>query len=155
MIKEYKGPTNWDPVTQTYIAPTVVHEERMPERASGIPPDAGRDFYEAAVKAFVQPMCDKANEILEKQVEPNPKTLMGNMKVPNLSVVPFTGLIHEARAMQYGAYHAPRKDGQFGYGPFNWRDNPVEYMTYIEAALRRHPADSAFLALAVPRLSRS
>lgn len=77
----------------------------------------------------------------EKQ-PPNPKTLMGNLKVPNLSVVPFTGLIEEARAMQYGAYHAPRKDGSKGYGPFNWRDQDIEYMTYVEAAIR-HLASAA------------
>jgi hypothetical protein len=72
----------------------------------------------------------------------NPKTLMGNLKVPNLSVVPFTGLIEEARAMEYGAYHAPRKDGGKGYGPFNWRDQNIEYLTYIEAAIR-HLASAA------------
>lgn len=66
----------------------------------------------------------------------NPKTLTGNLKVPNLSVIPFTALIHEARAMQYGAYQAPRVDGKKGYGPFNWRDNKIEYLTYAEAALR-------------------
>lgn len=66
----------------------------------------------------------------------NPKTLMGNLKVPNLSVVPFTGLVHEARAMEYGAYHAPRKDGTKGYGPFNWRDQKIEFLTYAEAAIR-------------------
>lgn len=67
----------------------------------------------------------------------NPKTLMGNLKVPNLSVIPFTALIHEARAMEYGAFHAPRKDSdKKGYGPFNWRDSKIEYLTYAEAALR-------------------
>jgi hypothetical protein len=66
----------------------------------------------------------------------NPKTLMGASKVPSLSVIPFTAIAHEARAMEYGAYHSPRKDGGKGYGPFNWRDQPVEYMTYIEAAIR-------------------
>lgn len=72
----------------------------------------------------------------------NPKTLMGALKVPNLSVIPFTAIIEEGRAMEYGAYHAPRKDGAFGYGPFNWRDNNIEYMTYIEAAIR-HLASAA------------
>jgi hypothetical protein len=67
---------------------------------------------------------------------PNPKTLMGNLKVPNFSVIPSIALIHEARAMEYGAYHAPRKDGGRGYGPFNWRDSNIEYLTYVEAAVR-------------------
>lgn len=80
---------------------------------------------------------------LEKAPDPvlgsggtNPKTLMGRTKVPNLSVVPMTALIQEARAMEYGAFHSPRKDGGKGYGPFNWRDNDIEYMTYVEAAFR-------------------
>lgn len=73
---------------------------------------------------------------------PNPKTLMGALKVPNLSVIPFTALIEEGRAMQYGAFHSPRNDGSKGYGPFNWRDNNIEYMTYIEAACR-HIASAA------------
>lgn len=72
----------------------------------------------------------------------NPKTLMGNMKVRNLSVIPFTALIHEARAMEYGAFHAPRKDGSKGYGQFNWRETNIEYLTYCEAAIR-HIASAA------------
>lgn len=66
----------------------------------------------------------------------NPKTLTGQRKVPNLSLIPFTALIHEARAMEYGAFHAPRVDGKKGYGPFNWRDTNVEYLIYAEAAIR-------------------
>jgi hypothetical protein len=77
-----------------------------------------------------------SGDVVAAQPVSNPKTLMGNMKVPNLSVVPFTGLIHEARAMQYGAFHAPRKDGKKGYGPFNWRDQKIEYLIYAEAAIR-------------------
>lgn len=84
-----------------------------------------------------------SSDELEKAPDPvlgsggtNPKTLMGRTKVPNLSVVPMTALIQEARAMEYGAFHSPRKDGGKGYGPFNWRDNDIEYMTYVEAAFR-------------------
>lgn len=72
----------------------------------------------------------------------NPKTLTGQTKVPNLSIVPFTGIIHEARAMEYGAFHAPRVDGKKGYGAFNWREQKIEYMTYLEAAIR-HLASAA------------
>lgn len=72
----------------------------------------------------------------------NPKTLMGALKVPNLSVTPFTALIRMGQALQYGAYHAPRADGTKGYGPFNWRDQDIEYMTYTEAAIR-HIASAA------------
>jgi 1-pyrroline-5-carboxylate dehydrogenase len=29
-----------------------------------------------------------------------------------------------------------KADGSKGYGPFNWRDSNIEYMTYVEAAVR-------------------
>lgn len=67
----------------------------------------------------------------------NPKTLVGRTKVPMLSVIPATSLVKLARALQYGAFHAPRKDReQPGYGPQNWRDQKIEFMTYIDAAMR-------------------
>lgn len=66
----------------------------------------------------------------------NPKTLMGRKKLPIFSVIPMTALLREAEAMAYGAFESPRADGGKGYGPFNWRDNPVEYMTYIDANAR-------------------
>lgn len=66
----------------------------------------------------------------------NPKTLMGRLKVPVLSVIPPAALIHEANAMRYGAYEAARKDGGKGYGPYNWRDQPIEFMVYVDAAIR-------------------
>jgi hypothetical protein len=93
-----------------------------------------------AQRVYAEAVCEVN---AAKTAQPsNPKTLMGNLKVPNLSVIPFTALIHEARAMEYGAYHAPRKDGGKGYGPFNWRDSDIEYMTYVEAAIR-HLASAA------------
>jgi hypothetical protein len=66
----------------------------------------------------------------------NPKTLMGRQKLSLLSVVPPASIICEAEAMHYGAFEAPRKDGTKGYGPFNWRDDPVEMMIYLDAMLR-------------------
>jgi hypothetical protein len=68
---------------------------------------------------------------------PNPKTLVGRTKVPMLTVIPETALVRLARALQYGAFHAPRKDTpELGYGPKNWRDQQIEYMTYVDAAMR-------------------
>lgn len=66
----------------------------------------------------------------------NPKTLMGRLKLPILTVVPPSSIIGEAEAMRYGAFEAPRADGTKGYGPFNWRDQTIEAMTYIDAAHR-------------------
>lgn len=66
----------------------------------------------------------------------NPKTLMGRLKVPMLSVLPSTSLIAEAAALQYGAFDAPKKDGTKGYGPYNWRDEPIEAMVYVDACAR-------------------
>lgn len=67
---------------------------------------------------------------------PNPKTLMGRQKLSVLSVVPPASILREAEAMHYGAYEAPRKDGTKGYGPYNWRDDPVELMIYVDACMR-------------------
>ena len=59
---------------------------------------------------------------------PNPKDLFGVRKVPSYSVVPSTSMIYEALGMWNGAER---------YGPFNWRDHPVQCMVYIDA-LERH-----------------
>lgn len=67
---------------------------------------------------------------------PNPKTLTGQRKLPVLSIVPAASILGEAEAMRYGAYEAPRIDGSKGYGPFNWREQPIEAMTYVDAAFR-------------------
>lgn len=56
----------------------------------------------------------------------NPKDLIGAKKAP-LGLVPPALIIGAAEAMENGASK---------YGPFNWRDYPVQAMTYVEAALR-------------------
>lgn len=66
----------------------------------------------------------------------NPKTLIGQDKVPMLSVIPPASIIYQALAMRYGAFLAPRIDGLRGYGPYNWRDQPIEAHIYIDAAMR-------------------
>lgn len=65
-----------------------------------------------------------------------PKDLVGISKVPLISVVPPSSIIYEALAMRYGAYLAPRADGGFGYGPYNWRTKGVRASTYIDTFLR-------------------
>jgi hypothetical protein len=56
----------------------------------------------------------------------NPKDLVGANKV-SISSVPLASQLHEAMAMMNGAKK---------YGPYNWRDNPVQARIYIDAALR-------------------
>ena len=56
----------------------------------------------------------------------NPKDLVGAKKAP-LTLVPPTAIIAIAEAMGNGAEK---------YGPFNWRDQPVQVRTYVEAAQR-------------------
>ena len=56
----------------------------------------------------------------------NPKDLIGQTK-PNLSLIPSGLLVPLTKVMELGA----RK-----YGPFNWREAPVRYSIYIDAALR-------------------
>lgn len=65
----------------------------------------------------------------------NPKDAIGRRKLAILSVVPPASIIHEARAMTFGAFHAGT-DGK-GYGPFNWRDQPVTLSVYLDA-IERH-----------------
>lgn len=60
---------------------------------------------------------------------PNPKDLVGAKKAP-LSLVPAALVIGAAEAAQNGADK---------YGPFNWREYPVQVMTYVEA-MQRHLA---------------
>lgn len=62
-----------------------------------------------------------------KTAEPNPKDLIGEKKVPNLSVIPSAAIVHLARAMQNGAAK---------YGRMNWREHPVKASIYIDAAVR-------------------
>lgn len=56
----------------------------------------------------------------------NPKDLMGSKKPP-LSLIPPSGLIHEAMAF---------KDGADKYGAYNWRSKDVQAMIYIDAIMR-------------------
>lgn len=56
----------------------------------------------------------------------NPKDIMGESK-PDLSLIPPVSMLHEAMAMELGA---------FKYGPYNFRDTPVEARTYMAAAKR-------------------
>ena len=56
----------------------------------------------------------------------NPKDQAAQGK-PQVSRMPTGGVIHTAAAIQYGAEK---------YGPFNWRDIPVEALTYTDAVYR-------------------
>jgi hypothetical protein len=99
----------------------------MPERAVEFVPSFKSELTYDTAAPNVEPLFSK---------DPNPKTLTGRRKLPVLSVIPPASLIHEADAMRYGAYEAPRVDGTKGYDPYNWRDSPIEAMIYIDAALR-------------------
>lgn len=56
----------------------------------------------------------------------NPKQAFGNKK-PSLTLMPLSAQIATWEALQ---------DGANKYGPFNWRERPVEIQTYIDAAMR-------------------
>lgn len=78
---------------------------------------------------------DIAHKKLREELASNPKTLTGQQKVPVLSVIPPASIIAQATAMRYEAFFAPRVDGSKGYGPYNWRDQPIEAHIYIDAAI--------------------
>lgn len=133
-----KGPPAWpSPDTPVVKERTALSDERT------MKPLTFKDFPEAG---HADPARGWQEEKAARNVRnagfgydalPNPKTLVGNTKVPMLSVIPAVALVKIARAMQYGAFFAPRKDSeQPGYGAQNWRDQNIEYMTYLDAAVR-------------------
>jgi hypothetical protein len=62
---------------------------------------------------------------------PNPKDLVGAKKAP-LALVPPLAIVQASAVLALGASK---------YGPYNWRDYPVEKVTYLEAILRHTLAD--------------
>jgi len=134
-----------------YVKRPPERVENFMEVANCIAPRINRDWYKGGPELFDptdlpmaidpplrSPVGPEPPEYTGIDPEkPNPKTLVGRTKVPMLSVIPETALVHLARALQYGAFFAPRKDTTtLGYGPKNWRDQSIEYMTYIDAAFR-------------------
>lgn len=63
---------------------------------------------------------------LPLELPENPKAVYGRAK-PSMGLVPGSAMIEEAAVFQLGATK---------YGPFNWRKDPVESMTYVHAAMR-------------------
>jgi hypothetical protein len=62
-----------------------------------------------------------------KTSKPNPKDLIGEKKVPTLSVIPSAALVHFGLAMVNGSKK---------YGRMNWREHPVQASIYLDAAMR-------------------
>jgi hypothetical protein len=63
---------------------------------------------------------------LEDKLEDNPKKRYGDKKPP-ISQMPLSAMAHASMAFM---------DGSLKYGFRNWRDQPVEARTYIDAAMR-------------------
>lgn len=87
------------------------------------------------------PPCDhdECGPVSCKKKKPplDPKGDEGKKK-PQLQLIPPALNVELAKALLYGATLAG-PDGT-GYGPWNWRENKVEMMTYI-GAIRRHLDD--------------
>lgn len=66
------------------------------------------------------------NKLKNTDKPANPKQLFGDKK-PDLRLLPLSGQL---------AQWAAHRDGANKYGEFNWRENPVEANTYINAAKR-------------------
>lgn len=56
----------------------------------------------------------------------NPKDLIGSKKL-DMTSLPAVAIAHGNHAMM---------DGAGKYGPYNWRDNPVQAKVYVDAAIR-------------------
>lgn len=65
-------------------------------------------------------------KITPKLPDANPKTAYGEAKPP-LALIPLVALEAEAYALKLGADK---------YGAWNWRDDPVSTLTYLNAAMR-------------------
>lgn len=63
---------------------------------------------------------------IDKAATSNPKDLIG-VKKPRLSYIPPAALAHQAIA---------HEDGNKKYGMYNWRENKVEALIYVDAAMR-------------------
>ncbi len=73
-------------------------------------------------------MNDKQQMQLDSihQLPSNPKQAYGDKKIP-LHLVPPSAIAYMGLAL---------KEGAKKYEPYNWRENNVEYMTYIGATMR-------------------
>lgn len=131
--------------------PTPVYPELPPGMVTRFDPAWGRDVEVETGKLYTPPADCRTRQsipLLGGALTPtgalnypdmsvtNPKTFMGKRKLPMFSVVSPASMIYEADAMRYGAFDAPRVDGKKGYGPFNWRENPIEASVYVDAAAR-------------------
>lgn len=74
--------------------------------------------------------CSRETPPARAEQNPNPKKAYGATK-PDMALIPPVAELHMASALEVG-------DAK--YGAYNWRQNPVEAMTYIAAA-RRHLAN--------------
>lgn len=97
----------------------------MPEN---LPDD---DVYEFMGTSPVPPSQLSIPGVLEQlafkeSLAPNPKQLFGDKKPP-LAYIPLSAQLANLEALY---------DGMQKYGPLNWRESPVEAMTYVEAAMR-------------------
>ena len=73
-----------------------------------------------------QSSVDERQLVAEMNKPANPKQAYGDKKVP-LQNIPPAALVYQGMALKEGA----RK-----YGAYNWRENDVEYMTYVGATMR-------------------
>ena len=71
-------------------------------------------------------LSGEAESELHSNDQTNPKDLIG-CKKDNIHLVPPEGIRQISKAMRYGADK---------YGPYNWRDNKVQYVIYLDAILR-------------------
>lgn len=68
----------------------------------------------------------KQERKIPPKLAPNPKQLFGDKK-PRLTLLPLVAQLAQEEA---------QRDGMLKYGELNWRDQPVEAMTYLDAAKR-------------------
>lgn len=127
---EYRG-MNWrnpGPTTFYFIKNDGGNAVRIREVLSGL----GHHYFEGVPILDAESGFDFPPNLFSE----NPKESEGQKKCP-MQLLPPEFLIQTANVMGYGAYDAPRSNGEGnGYGPWNWRDQPIKMSTYLGAILR-------------------
>lgn len=126
----HKGLPKWEARKVTPPGPTYMPPLTNVEREGvGLPPVLTvqeAQAYVAAVAAKNDAALDRRPAGLDGSGQENPKARYGRSK-PQLGLLPAAALIEMAGAMELGAIK---------YGAANWREDPVESMTYAHAGLR-------------------
>lgn len=138
----WMGPFELDAIPHgaTAIIASLYPESVKPEHSESLYGRVDRAFEASKDNPliFINDEMEEVKQAAQKQDSGlsnyDPKGEAGAKKTP-LQLLPSPALAAVARSLAFGAYKAGPNGT--GYGPWNWRENRVEMMTYV-GAIRRH-----------------